>query len=125
MNIICINSRDELNLVDLDKIACVQANGNYSNIMYIEGQKLMISIGLSQFEQIINKAAEKTADGSGTNPFVRLGRSVIINKRYLTQISMTKQKLLLSDRGKHAYQLIVPRQTLKAFKDTIRAQYGS
>ncbi|MDE7135599.1 MAG: LytTR family transcriptional regulator [Muribaculaceae bacterium] len=125
MNIICINSRDELNLIDLDKIACIQANGNYSNLMYIEGQKLMISIGLSQFEQIINRAAGDSANESGGNPFVRLGRSVIINKRYLTQISMVKQKLLLSDRGKHAYQLIVPKQTLKAFKDLIRAQYGS
>lgn len=125
MNIICINSRDELNLIDLDKIACIQANGNYSNLMYIEGQKLMISIGLSQFEQIINRAVGDSANESGGNPFVRLGRSVIINKRYLTQISMVKQKLLLSDRGKHAYQLIVPKQTLKAFKDLIRAQYGS
>ncbi len=125
MNIICINSRDELNLVDLDKIACIQANGNYSNLMYIEGQKLMISIGLSQFEQIINRAAGDPADENSGNTFVRLGRSVIINKRYLTQISMVKQKLLLSDRGKHAYQLIVPKQTLKAFKDLIRAQYGS
>lgn len=40
MNIICINTRDELNLIDLDLVACINASGNYSNVMYIDGKKL-------------------------------------------------------------------------------------
>lgn len=122
MNIICINSRDELNLIDIDQIACVQANGNYSNVMYIKGQKLMVALGISQLELILREGVAR--DEKHFSQFYRLGRSVIINKRYLAQIDMAKQKVLLSDRGKHAYQLIVPRQTLRSFKDLIRDIYS-
>lgn len=120
MNIICINTRDELNLIDLDLVACIHASGNYSNIMYIDGNKIMVSVGLSQFETIIKDAINKQRMA---NTFVRLGRSVIVNNRYLSQINILKQKLTLSDRGTHAYQLTVPKSLLKNYKELIRKSY--
>lgn len=120
MNIICINTRDELNLIDLDLVACIHADGNYSNVMYIDGNKIMVSVGLSQFETIIKDAVRKQ---NTANTFVRLGRSVIINNRYLSQINVLKQKLTLSDRGSHAYQLTVPKNLLKNYKELIRKSY--
>ncbi len=121
MNKICINTRDELNLIDLDFVACINANGNYSNVMYMDGNKIMVSVGLSQFEAIIKDAASKS---QSANTFVRLGRSVIINNRYLSQINILKQKLILSDRGKHVYQLTVPKNLLKSYKELIRKSYS-
>lgn len=121
MNIICINTRDELNLIDLDLVACVNASGNYSNVMYIDGNKIMVSVGLSQFEIIIKDAVAKQRSAS---TFVRLGRSVIVNNRYLSQINVLKQKLTLSDRGTHAYQLSVPKNLLKSYKELIRKSYS-
>lgn len=121
MNIICINTRNELNLIDLDLVACINANGNYSNVMYIDGNKIMVSVGLSQFESIIKDAVVKT---KVFNTFVRLGRSVIVNNRYLSQINIQKQKLTLSDRGTHAYQLTVPKNLLKSYKELIRSLYS-
>lgn len=121
MNIICINTRDELNLIDLDLVACVSASGNYSNVMYIDGNKLMVSVGLSLFERIIMDAVTKH---QAANTFVRLGRSVIVNNRYLSQINILKQKLTLSDRGTHAYSLTVPKNLLKSYKELIRKSYS-
>lgn len=121
MNIICINTRDELNLIDLDLVACINASGNYSNVMYIEGNKFLVSVGLSQMEIIIKDAVSKQ---QLPNTFVRLGRSVIINNRYLSQINILKQKLTLSDRGTHAYQLTVPKNLLKNYKELIRKSYS-
>lgn len=121
MNIICINTRDELNLIDLDLVACINASGNYSNIMYIDGNKILVSVGLSQMEIIIKDAVSKQ---QLPNTFVRLGRSVIINNRYLSQINILKQKLTLSDRGTHAYQLTVPKTLLKNYKELIRQSYS-
>lgn len=121
MNIICINTRDELNLIDLDLVACINAGGNYSNVMYIDGNKIMVSVGLSQFEAIIK---DSTAKQHLPNTFVRLGRSVIVNNRYLSQINILKQKLTLSDRGTHAYQLTVPKNLLKSYKELIRKSYS-
>lgn len=121
MNIVCINTRDELNLIDLDLVACINASGNYSNVMYIDGNKIMVSLGLSQFELIIKDANRKQ---NVANTFVRLGRSVIVNNRYLSQINVLKQKLTLSDRGTHAYQLSVPKNLLKSYKELIRKSYS-
>ena len=121
MNIICINTRDELNLIDLDLVACINASGNYSNVMYIDGNKIMVSVGLSQFETIIKDSKAKQ---HLSNSFVRLGRSVIVNNRYLSQINILKQKLTLSDRGTHAYQLTVPKNILKSYKELIRKSYS-
>lgn len=81
----------------------------------------MVSVGLSQFESIIKDAVVKT---KAINTFVRLGRSVIVNNRYLSQINILKQKLTLSDRGTHAYQLTVPKNLLKSYKELIRRSYS-
>lgn len=121
MNIICINTRDELNLIDLDLVACINANGNYSNVLYIDGNKLMVSVGLSQFEKIIKDAITKQG---APNTFIRLGRSVIVNNRYLSQINVLKQTLTLSDRGTQAYRLTVPKNLLKSYKELIRRSFG-
>lgn len=81
----------------------------------------MASVGLSQFEAIIKDALSKQ---KSANTFVRLGRSVIVNNRYLSQINILKQKLTLSDRGTHAYQLTVPKNLLKSYKELIRKSYS-
>lgn len=120
MNIICINTRDELNLIDLDLVACIEAKGNYSNIMYIDGNKTLVSLGLSQCESIIKDVFLKN---NIPNTFVRLGRSVILNNRYLIQINLIKQKITLSDHGTHAYQLTVPKNLLKNYKELVRKSY--
>lgn len=122
MNIICITSRDELNLIDVDQIACVQANGNYSNIVYIQGQKLTVALGLSHLEQLLQQAV--AVDPRKRSSFHRLGRSVVVNMRYLVRVDMTKQKAVISDRGKNALQILVPKQTLRAFKEYIQQLYA-
>ena len=121
MTIICINTRDELNLIDLDLVACINASGNYCNVMYIHGNKIIVSVSLTQFEIIINDAITKQ---KSLNTFIRLGRSVIVNNRYLCQINTLKQRVTLSDRGIHTYQLTVPKTLLKSYKELIRKDYS-
>lgn len=121
MNIVCINSRDELNLIDLSQLACVQANGNYTQLLYIEGLKLMVNVTMLQWESII---ARNAAAKSIPNTFVRLGRSVIVNTRFLTQINLIKQRITLSDRISHTITLQVPKQLLKNFRELILSQYS-
>ncbi|WP_305239527.1 LytTR family transcriptional regulator DNA-binding domain-containing protein [uncultured Muribaculum sp.] len=90
---LCLNSRDELLFLDLDKIAFFKANGNYTNITYIEGQQQMITMGLSKVEQVLRTALQP----GKPSPFLRLGRSLIINQSYLYSISVVRQRLNLSD----------------------------
>lgn len=116
----CINSRDELFVLDLDKVAYIQASGNYSRIVYIGGMQMMITLGLSKLEGMIKMIVPKDR----RSPFVRLGRSLLVNQTYLTHINVLKQRLTLSDNQGHSYVLDVPKALLKAYKDLIRKSFA-
>lgn len=116
----CINSRDELFVLDLDKVAYIQASGNYSRIVYIGGMQMMITLGLSKLEGMIKMIVPKDR----RSPFVRLGRSLLVNQTYLTHINVLKQRLTLSDNQEHSYVLDVPKTLLKAYKDLIRKSFA-
>lgn len=116
----CINSRDELFVLDLDKVAYIQASGNYSRIVYIGGMQMMITLGLLKLEGMIKMIVPKDR----RSPFVRLGRSLLVNQTYLTHINVLKQRLTLSDNQEHSYVLDVPKALLKAYKDLIRKSFA-
>lgn len=117
---LCINSRDELFVLDLDKVAYIQASGNYSRIVYIGGMQMMITLGLSKLEGMIKMIVPKDR----RSPFVRLGRSLLVNQTYLTHINVLKQRLTLSDNQEHSYVLDVPKALLKTYKDLIRKSFA-
>ncbi len=118
---LCINSRDELIIIDLEKVAYLRAQGNYTEVMYIEGQSLLLTLGLSRLETMIRDSMPKDRPGI----FARMGRSLIINQRFLTRISVLNQKLTLSDRGKNSYTLSVPKDLLKGYKKAIAQAFAS
>jgi len=92
MKKVCINTRDELLILDLDRVAFFQAEGNYTRLTYISGYVLVLNTGLSGVEKILVNSLPK-----GSSAFVRLGRSLIINENYLSNINLLKQYLTLSD----------------------------
>lgn len=116
---LCLNARDELIIIDLEKIAFFHANGNYTHLNYIMGESHLITIGLSKVEDLIRITWPKDKP----SPFVRLGGSLIINQNYLSEISILKQKIVLSDRGEHTYSLSVPKPLLKEYKEKINQMY--
>lgn len=116
---LCLNSRDELLIIDLSKIAFFQANGNYTHLNYIGGETHLLTTGLSKIEEYIRLSWPKGT----SSPFIRLGRSLIINQTYLSEISVVKQKLTLSDCAGHTYPLNVPKPLLKQYKENINELY--
>lgn len=117
---LCVNSRDELFVIDLDKVAYIQASGNYSRIVYIGGMQLMITLGLSKIEEMIKMTVPKDRRSS----FVRLGRSLMVNQAFLSHINVLKQRLTLCDNQEHQHMLEVPKTLLKAYKDLIRNSFA-
>lgn len=115
MNKLCLNSRDELLMLDLDALAYLQASGNYTQVMYIASKGPLVSLGLSKLEAYI-RAALPAGDRL---PLVRLGRSLLVNQSFLVQISVTSQKLVLSDNAGHTHVLSAPKPLLKQYKDIL------
>jgi DNA-binding LytR/AlgR family response regulator len=116
---LCLNSRDELLIINLEIIAYLQANGNYTQLKYIGGEDRLITIGISKIEDFIRKTWPKDR----RSPFIRLGRSLIINQQFLSGISVLKQKIILSDNAGHSYALTVPKPLLKEYKERINELY--
>ncbi len=116
---LCLNSRDELLIIDLQRIAFFQANGNYTHINYISGDSHLVTLGLSKVEEYLRMSWPKDVP----SPFVRLGRSLIINQSFLSEISILKQKVTLSDNEGKSYSLNVPKPLIKEYKEKINQLY--
>ncbi|WP_369685000.1 LytTR family transcriptional regulator DNA-binding domain-containing protein [Bacteroides caecimuris] len=112
---LCLNSRDELLIIDLTKIAFLQSNGNYTNMQYIKGETHLLTIGITKVEEYIRQVWP----ADQPSPFIRLGRRLLINQTYLTEINMLKQRITLSDRETNCYTLAVPKPLLKQYKELI------
>ena len=115
MRKICINNRDEMVILFVDNIAYIMADGNYTKICYMGGMTTVLSFGLSKVEAMVSAAY---AEGT-ISPFVRLGRSVIINQLFLYDINILKQHLVLSDCMKNTITLKLPKPLLKKYKDLV------
>ena len=50
---LCLNTRDELLIINLEKIAYFQANGNYTHLKYMDGETHLITLGISKIEELI------------------------------------------------------------------------
>ncbi len=108
-----LNTRDELLVIDTGRVAYMQADGNYTHIFYIAGERLTVSLGLAKMEALLAGSFP-----TGTHsPFYRLGRSLIVNQCYLQNISLPRQKLVLADGDGHRHELTVHKAVLKDFKD--------
>ena len=108
-----LNTRDELLVIDTERIAYMQADGNYTQIHYMAGERLVVSLGIAKMEALLAGAFP-----AGTHsPFYRLGRSFVVNQRYLQNISLPRQKLVLSDGEGHRHELTVHKAVLKEYKD--------
>ena len=104
-------SRDELTCIETDLVAAVQANGNYSRVVYITKKEVMLTYGISKLESILKSYNSKR------NRFIRLGRSIIINHSFLQKIDVLKQQLVLSDGDKNDIRITIPKQILKSYKN--------
>lgn len=114
MNVkLTLNTRDELLVIDTEQVAYMEADGNYTHIHYMAGERLTVSLGIAKMEVMLAGAFQ-----AGTrSPFYRLGRSLVVNQRYLQNISLTRQKLVLSDGQGHRHELTVHKAVLKAYKE--------
>ena len=83
-----ISTSTELVRVATDEIVYVRADGNYSDLMLTNGNSRKMTFQLHFFDEVFQQLQN--------NMFVRVGRSLIVNKRYIYVINLTEQQLILS-----------------------------
>jgi DNA-binding LytR/AlgR family response regulator len=119
MRRVLFNSRDELISIDLEKVALVKANGNYSTLYYISQREVMLSFGITKVFELIQNAHLTESQ------FVKIGRSLIINQTFLERIDVLRQQLILTDgsvlfdgkeKRTNEIRVTVPKNLLRAYK---------
>lgn len=112
---LCIDTRDELQVVDLSKVVCVRAEGNYCKASYMSGENQLLNFNLARMESYIERAAASDKEVQ----FMRLGRSLIINHRWVVGINLLRQELLMSDYEGHSMVVPLPKAVLRQYKNIL------
>ncbi|MBS7409985.1 MAG: LytTR family DNA-binding domain-containing protein [Candidatus Limisoma sp.] len=107
----------ELLRVPCDSVVYISADGNYSTLILANGSKHTVTLQLGQIEQKLS-----TTVGDGDNRFIRIGKSLIVNKDYIAYINPTKQKLVLSDYSTFRHEVNPSRESLKALKEYLEKE---
>ena len=79
----------------------------------------MVSHQLGQIEKMIASQLDRDAD-----MFVRIGKSLIINRHYIYYIDVTKQKLILSDVRSFSHKVSASKEALKQLKELMEKEKG-
>lgn len=109
-----LNSRDELFRMDISKIVYFEAEGNYTNFVLSDKVKGAVCMNLSEMQKLLTDSLRESA-----SIFARVGKRHIVNLTYVYQISVLRQKLVLSDGEVFAYALNISKEALKALKDML------
>ena len=113
-----ISTSNELVRIATNEIVYVRADGNYSDIVLTNGKSLKMTFQLHFFDEAFQQLQNKM--------FVRVGRSLIVNKRFIYVINLREQLLLFS--GQELYgdirPLSVARDALKQLKSLLENEKG-
>lgn len=111
------NTRDELVKVRLDKVSYFEADANYCHVYFINGAKATLLTSLVGIENLI----QSQKNFSGSFPFIRIGKKFIVNYKYVFQINIPRQRLVLTDYDSPViYEIGVSKEALKKLKQLYR-----
>ena len=112
-----ISTSVDLVRVAPDRIVYIAADGNYSTLVQVDNEERVLSFQLGQIEKMMY--AQLGSEGS---IFIRIGKSLIINRSYISYINIPKQKLILSDAASSSHTVTASKEALKELKELIEKE---
>ncbi|GHT54917.1 hypothetical protein FACS189451_01890 [Bacteroidia bacterium] len=107
-------TRDELVRIKIERILYFEAERNYTKLVLTNGIQFVFSVNLGKIEEILEAQIPNY-----NSVLLRVGKSFIINKNYVLQISLPKNKLLFEAADGKTRELIVPKEPLKQLKEVL------
>jgi len=114
---IVFKTRDELVRIKIERILYFEAERNYTRLVLTNGIQFVFAVNLGKIEEILDKQIQ---DYSST--LLRVGKSFIINKNHVLQISLPQTKVLFAAVDGKAKELIIPKDPLKILKETLEKE---
>ena len=100
-----------------DSVAYITADGNYSVITMADGGTFVLTLQLGQIERRIAEMLE-----SNDNRFIRIGKSLIVNRDYIAFINPVRQEMILSDGRTFRHEATASKEALKALKELLEME---
>lgn len=107
----------EIVRVPADAVVFVAADGNYSAINLADGGSFVLTLQLGQIERRLSEMLEVN-----DNRFIRIGKSLIVNRDYIAFINPPRQRMILSDCRSFRHELSASREALKALKELLEKE---
>ena len=107
----------EIVRVPADAVVYVAADGNYSAINLADGGSFVLTLQLGQIERRLSEMLEVN-----DNRFIRIGKSLIVNRDYIAFINPPRQRMILSDCRSFRHELSASREALKALKELLEKE---
>ena len=111
---IYLNSRDALLRLEVSSIVYFAADGNYTDVIFVNKMKHTVGMNLAKMQEALVKSL-----GEKSSWFVRIGKSYIVSMRYINKIDVPRQVLLLSDGLSFAFKLEISKDALRKLKDIL------
>lgn len=111
-----ISTSNDLLRVAASHILYISSDGNYCNFFQTGGEMRLVTFQLGQIERMIADQLPELSQN-----FVRIGKSLIINRNYVYYIHVPKQQLILVDGQQNRYTLSASKEALKALKELIES----
>ncbi len=101
--------------VPTEDIAYIEASGNYCDVHLFNGEAVTMTFQLHYFVEALSQLRQ--------NFFVRVGKSLIVNKNFVYGINITSQDLKLMDhRMNQTYRLKASKEALKELKNILEQE---
>ena len=107
----------EIIRVPADSVIFITADGNYSAITLADGEKVVLTLQLGQIEKRIAEMLDKD-----DRRFIRIGKSLIVNREFIAFIHPVRQKMILSDCRSFRHEVSASKEALKALKDLLEKE---
>lgn len=108
----------ELFRIPSDAMVFVLADGNYSTLTMADKNEFVLTLQLGQIEKQIHESI----DNSDSGCFIRIGKSLIVNRNFISHINVSRQKLVLSDCRSFRHEVSASKEALKALKTLIERE---
>lgn len=100
-----------------DAVVFVTASGNYSAMTLADGENFVLTLQLGYIERRIAEMLDKD-----DHRFIRIGKSLIVNRDFIAFIHPVRQKMILSDCRNFRHEVSASKEALKALKELLEKE---
>ncbi|MDE6574021.1 MAG: LytTR family transcriptional regulator [Muribaculaceae bacterium] len=107
----------EIVRVPSDTVVYITADGNYSVMTLAGGVSYVLTMQLGQVERRLSEMLD-----NDDNRFIRIGKSLIVNRDFIAFINPSRQKMILSDCRTFHHEVSASKEALRALKELLEKE---